>query len=91
MLMVSVANVLLPSLTAWGRPVRRSRIQLQREVYIPRVVSLMISLEGNKDCVTCASVGPVCELEWVQGVWDDGVDVSPDQPFKTFLGYRYPG
>jgi hypothetical protein len=36
------------------------------------------------------SVGVVCELEWVQGVWDDDdvVDVSYDQPFKAFHGYR---
>jgi hypothetical protein len=27
-------------------------------------------------------------LEWVQGVWDDGVDLSHDQPFKAFHGYR---
>ena len=30
----------------------------------------------------------VCELEWVQSVWDDGVDVSHDQPFKAFHGFR---
>jgi hypothetical protein len=27
-------------------------------------------------------------VEWVQGVWDDDVDVSHDQPFKTFNGHR---
>ena len=39
-LIVSVANVLLPTLTAWGQPVRKSRIQLQREVFNPWVLSL---------------------------------------------------
>jgi hypothetical protein len=46
------------------------------------------SVECNRDCVICGSVGAVCELEWVQGVWDDGVDVSHDQPFKAFHGFR---
>ena len=32
-----------------------------------------------------ASSGEVCELEWVHGVWDDGVDVIH---FKAFHGYR---
>jgi hypothetical protein len=32
-LRISVADVLLPTLTTWGRPVRKSRIQLQREVF----------------------------------------------------------
>jgi hypothetical protein len=27
-------------------------------------------------------------LEWVQDFWYDGVDVSHDQPFKVFHGYR---
>jgi hypothetical protein len=27
-------------------------------------------------------------LYWVQNVWDDGVEVSHDQPFKAFHGYR---
>jgi hypothetical protein len=39
------------------------------------------------EIVFCGSVGAVCELEWVQGIWDDGV-VSHDQPFKAFHGYR---
>ena len=41
------------------------------------------SVECNRDCIICGSVGVVCELEWVQGVWDDGVDLSHDQPFKA--------
>jgi hypothetical protein len=34
MLRISKADVLLPTLTTWGRPFRKSRIQLQREVLI---------------------------------------------------------
>jgi hypothetical protein len=30
-----------------GRPVRKSRIQLQREVFSPRVLSLVMSFEGS--------------------------------------------
>ena len=35
-LRISVADVLLPTLTTRGRPFRKSRIQLQREVLCPR-------------------------------------------------------
>jgi hypothetical protein len=34
-LRISVADVLLPTLTTWGQTVRKSRIQLQREVFNP--------------------------------------------------------
>ena len=34
-LRISMADVLLPTLNTWGRPVRKSRIQLQREVLVP--------------------------------------------------------
>jgi hypothetical protein len=44
-LRVSVAYLLLPTLTTWGRSVRKSRIQLQREVFSPRLLSLVMSLE----------------------------------------------
>ena len=44
---VSVADKLLPTLTTWGYPVRKSMIQLQREVFSPRVLSLGMSLEGT--------------------------------------------
>ena len=27
-------------------------------------------------------------LGWVGGFWDNGVDVSHDQPFKALHGYR---
>ena len=40
------------------------------------------SVECNRDCFICGSVGAVCELEWLQGVWDDVVDMSHDQPSK---------
>ena len=43
---VCLAEVMLSTLTTGGRPVRKSRIQLQREVFSPRVLSLMTSLEG---------------------------------------------
>jgi hypothetical protein len=46
-LRISVADVLLPTLTTWGQPIRKSRIQLQREVFCPRVLSLVISFEGT--------------------------------------------
>ena len=44
---VSVAEVMLPTLTTWGQPVKNSRIQLQRGVFSPRVLSLVTSLEGR--------------------------------------------
>ena len=47
MLEISVADVLLPTLTTWGRPVRKSRIQMQRRVFIRRVLSLLMSFEGT--------------------------------------------
>ena len=37
-------------------------------------------MESNRDCIICGSVVAVCELEQVQGFWDDGVDVRHDQP-----------
>ena len=46
LLRMSVADVLLRTLTIWGRPVRKSGIQLQREVFSPRVLCLVMSLEG---------------------------------------------
>ena len=48
MLRISVAEVLLPTLTTWGRLVKKSRIQLQREVFSPRVLSLVMSFVGTK-------------------------------------------
>ena len=43
MLRISVADVLLPTLTTWEWPIRKPRIQLQREVFSPRVLSLVMS------------------------------------------------
>ena len=48
MLRISVVDVLLPTLTTWGQPVRKSRIQLQREVFSPRVLSFVMSFEGTR-------------------------------------------
>ena len=47
MLRISVADVLLPSLATWRRPDRKSIIQLQKEVFSPRVLSLVMSFEGT--------------------------------------------
>jgi hypothetical protein len=46
-LRINVADVLLPTLTTWRRPVRKSRIQLPREVFGPRFLSLVLSFEGT--------------------------------------------
>ena len=34
-------------LTTSGRPIRKSRIQLQREVFSPRILNLVMSFEGT--------------------------------------------
>jgi hypothetical protein len=47
MLRISMVDVLLPTLTTWGQPVRKSGIQLQREVLSPRVLSLVMTFEGT--------------------------------------------
>ena len=46
-LRISVVYVLLPNLTTWGRPIRKSRIQLQREVFSHRVLGLVMSFDGS--------------------------------------------
>ena len=46
-LRISETDVLLPTLTTWGRSVRKSRIQLQREVFSPRVLSLVMGFEST--------------------------------------------
>ena len=46
-LRISVADVFLPNLTTSGRPVRKLRIQMQREEFSPRVLSLVMSFEGT--------------------------------------------
>jgi hypothetical protein len=42
-----MVDVLLPTLTTWGQPIKKSRIQLQREVFRPRVLTLVRSFEGT--------------------------------------------
>ena len=46
-LRISVEDMLLTTLTTWGRPVRKTRIQLQREVFSHRVLSLVMSFVGT--------------------------------------------
>ena len=38
------------------------------------------SVECNRDCILYRSVGVVCKLEWVEGIWADGVC----EPFLAF-------
>ena len=45
-------------------------------------------MECNRVCIICGSVSAVCKLEWVYGFWDNGVDVSHDQPFKALHSNR---
>jgi hypothetical protein len=45
-LKVSMAEVMLPTLNTRWWHIRKSRIQLQREVFSQRVLSLVTSLEG---------------------------------------------
>jgi hypothetical protein len=45
--MVSVAVLMLPTLTTWEQPIRMSGIQLQRYWFIPRVLRFVPSLEGT--------------------------------------------
>ena len=51
-LRISVADVLLSTLTTWGQPIRKSRIQVQMEVFSPRVLSLVMSFVVTI-CVEC--------------------------------------
>ena len=44
---IRVADVLLPNLTTWGRLIRKSKIQLQREVLSPRVFRFVMSFVGT--------------------------------------------
>ena len=46
-LRISEVEMLFPTFTTWGRPVRKSRTQLHRAVFRPRASSLMMSLEGT--------------------------------------------
>ena len=47
MLRISVVDFLWPTLTTWGWPVMKNRIQLQREVFSPRDLSLVMSFVGT--------------------------------------------
>ena len=47
MLRISMAEVMLPTLITCRQPVRKSRIQLHREMFSPRVPGLVTSLEGT--------------------------------------------
>ena len=42
-LRISMADVLVPTLTTWGQPIRKPRIQLQKVVLSIRVLSLVMS------------------------------------------------
>ena len=44
-LRISMADISLPTLTTWWRPVRKYRIQFQRKVFSPRILSLVMSFE----------------------------------------------
>jgi hypothetical protein len=44
-LRISEVEMLFPTFTTWGRPVRKSRTQLHRAVFRPKAQSLMMSLE----------------------------------------------
>ena len=46
-LRISEVEVLFPTFTTWGWPIRKSRTQLHRAGSRPRVSSLMTSLEGT--------------------------------------------
>lgn len=46
-LRISVEEVMLSTFTTWGRPFRKSRIQLHREEFSPRAMSFVVSLEGT--------------------------------------------
>ena len=46
-LRISEVEMLFPTFTTWGPPVRKSRTQLHSAVLRPMVSSLMMSLEGT--------------------------------------------
>ena len=70
-----MAEVMLPTLTTWGRPFRKSSIQRQREVFSPSVPSLVTRLEGtmvlNAELYSMNSVLTLVFLlcRWVRAVW----------------------
>ena len=46
-LRISKVEVLFPTFTTWGWPVRKYRTQLHRAGFRPRALSSMMSLEGT--------------------------------------------
>ena len=46
-LRISEVEMLLPTFTTWGRPVRKAKAQLHRAGLKPKASSLMMSLEGT--------------------------------------------
>ena len=48
-LRITVADVWLPTLTTWGQPVRKFRIQLHREVFSPSVLSFVGTIVLNAE------------------------------------------
>ena len=46
-LRISIVEVLFPTFTTWGWPIRKSRTQLHRAGLRPRALSLMMSLEST--------------------------------------------
>ena len=46
-LRISEVEVLFPTFTTWGWPIRKSRTQLHRAGFRPRAPSLMKNLEGT--------------------------------------------
>ena len=47
MLRIRLEEIMLLTFTAWGLRTRKSRTQLHREEFSPRVVSFMMSLDGT--------------------------------------------
>ena len=56
-------------------------IVASRPTNVVSSANLMMAIESG---AATQSLGE----QWVQGVWDDGVDVSHDQPIKAFHDYR---
>ena len=61
---ISVADVLLPTLTTWGQPVRKSRIHLQREVFEGTMV-LDVELQSMNSILTEVFL----LSRWERAVW----------------------
>ena len=44
---IPIADLLVHNLPPWGLPDRKARSPLQREMFSPRVLSFVMSFEGN--------------------------------------------